>query len=212
MKFMREVEGVTYEIFDLQFTDEVAAVVAEAFTRYDPLAVSQNIPLANLTKFVGSLGPILAQEELTVIAKDKNTNVIIGAMITHDFATALPGDGEGPINTILNALDQQYMKTRTIIFGEYLHLFMLAVADQYSGRQVAQNLVEVCLENGIKKGYEVAVTEATGLISQHIFRSKSGFVERYEIQYKSFVYQDKKPFESIDGHPSVILMDKVLVE
>ena len=71
-------------------------------------------------------------------------------------------------------------------------------------------MVRLCLENGVKKGYTTAVTEATGIISQHIFR-KCGFVERHEIVYKDFTYEGENPFESIERHPSAILMDKALV-
>jgi hypothetical protein len=56
-----------------------------------------------------------------------------------------------------------------------LHLFMIAVDHRHKGRKVAHNLVRACLQNGARKGYHTAVTEATGVISQHIFRSGFGF-------------------------------------
>ena len=76
---------------------------------------------------------------------------------------------------------------------------------------MAHNLVQNCLENGIRKGYHTAVAEATGVISQHIFKNRFGFVDRLEIPYKTFVYQGRRVFESIEGHPGTILMDKPLV-
>jgi len=66
------------------------------------------------------------------------------------------------------------------------------------------------LENGAGKGYRTGVAEATGLVSQHICR-KFGFVDRFEIPYKTFTFQGKRVFESIEGHRSIILMDKALV-
>ena len=95
--------------------------------------------------------------------------------------------------------------------GEYLHLFMIAVNHRHKGRKVAENLTRTCLENGIRKGYHTALTEATGVISQHIFGNKIGFVGRLEIPYKTFVYQGRRVFESIEGHTGTILMDKTLV-
>jgi predicted N-acetyltransferase YhbS len=85
---------------------------------------------------------------------------------------------------------------------------LLAVARQHTGRAVAQNVVRLCLENGVQKGYRTAVTEATGLVSQHIFRETHGFVARHEIAYQTFRYQGRRPFASIKEHRSVILMDK----
>jgi hypothetical protein len=85
------------------------------------------------------------------------------------------------------------------------------LAHQNKGRNVAHNLIQSCLENGIRKGYHTTVAEATGVISQHIFRNNFGFVDRLEIPYKTFVYQGRRVFESIEEHTGAILMDKTLV-
>ncbi len=206
----QEREGVRYELFNLQVCDAVAVVVAEAFAGYEPMMVSQNIPVDRMANYLRSLGPVLAQEELAVVARDIKTDEIVAALITRDFTDMLSDEGEGPINAILNALDRQYIQTRTIRRGEYVHLNLLAVARQHTGRAVAQNVVRLCLENGIRKGYRTAVTEATGLVSQHLFRETHGFVARHEISYQTFIYQGRRPFASIKKHPSVILMDKSL--
>ena len=75
---------------------------------------------------------------------------------------------------------------------------------------MAHNLLHSCLENGIRRGYHTAVAGATGVISQHLFRNKFGFVDRLEITYKTFVYQGRRVFESIQEHIGTILMDKSL--
>jgi len=89
-------------------------------------------------------------------------------------------------------------------------LFMLAVDAQHGGRGIAQRLVEYCLENGTRKGYRWAVTEATGAISKRVFR-KLGFEERFRIPYCNFKYCGEAVFSSITGHDGVALMDKSLV-
>ncbi len=200
-----EVQGVRYELFDMHALDEMALMVAEAFTRYEPVMVAQDISLNECVDFVKLLGPKAQQEELTVVARDQETGQIIGAMITDDFASAplesmehLGGKFE-PVFALLSELDAQYNQGRSLRLGKYLHLFMIAVTHQHKGRKVAQNLIQACLENGTRKGYKAAVTEATGMISQHIFRNKFGFADRLEIPYKTFIYQGKRVFESIEG-------------
>lgn len=164
--------------------------------------------------FVKLLAPKAQQEELTVLARDQETGQVIGAMIADDFASAPPegmgllGEAFEPILALLGELDEQYKKGRTLRLGEYLHLFMIAVDHRHKGRKVAQNLVRACLENGVRKGYHTAVTEATGVISQHIFRSSFGFRDRLEMPYKTFVYEGRPVFASIEGHSGTILMDK----
>jgi ribosomal protein S18 acetylase RimI-like enzyme len=210
------VQGVGYELFDLHALDEMAVMIAEAFTRYEPMAVAQSLSFDGFVDFIKLLGPKAEQEELTVLARDQETGQVIGAMLTEDFALAPPEDIEhfsekfGPILTLLDELDAQYKRGISLRVGEYLHLFMIAVTHKHSSEKVAQNLIQACLENGIRKGYKTAVTEATGVISQHIFR-KCGFVDRLEIPYKTFTYQGSRIFASIEGHTGTILMDKVLV-
>ena len=40
MEPLREVQGVEYEFFDIDARDEMALMVAEAFSRYEPTAVN----------------------------------------------------------------------------------------------------------------------------------------------------------------------------
>ena len=194
----------------------MAMMTAEAFARYEPVISSLGIPLEDFADFVRVLGPKAEQEELTVIARDQKTDQIIGAMITDDFAIEPPeeirrlGDNFEPIWAILDELDTQYKQGRILPKGEYLHFFLLAVDHRQTGKNVARNLVQTCLENGIRKGYKTGVVEATGVVSQHIFR-KFGFVDCFETPYKTFTFQGKRVFESIKGHHGIILMDKALV-
>jgi len=214
MKLLRKVQGVQYELFDMYALDEMALTVAEAFNRYEPMTVAQAVPFQEFVEFVQLLGPKAQQEELTVLARDQETGQVIGAMIADDFASALPegmgllGKAFQPIFALLAELDEQYKKGRTLRLGEYLHLFMIAVDHRHQGRKVAQNLVRACLENAARKGYHTAVAEATGVISQHLFRSGFGFRDRLEIPYKTFVYEGRPVFASIEGHTGTILMDK----
>jgi hypothetical protein len=130
-------------------------------------------------------------------------------VLTDDFASAPPegikriSEKFGPILALLDELDTQYKQGKSLHVGEYLHLFIIAVMHQHTGKKVAQNLIQACLKNGIRKGYRMAVTEATDVISQPIFR-KCGFVERIEIPYKTFTYQGRRVFASIEGHTGTI--------
>src|SRR5262245_48666969 len=216
-KLLREMPGVQYELFDTDALDEMALVVAEAFRRDEPMTVARDVPLHEFVDFVKLLAPKAQREELTVLARDQETGRVIGAMIADDFASAPPEGLElldeafEPVFALLGELDEQYKKGRSLGAGEYLHLFMIAVDHRHKGRKVAQNLVRACLENGAGTGYHTAVTEATGAISQHIFRSKFGFQGRLEILYKTFVYGGRRVFASVEGHTGTILMDKTHV-
>ncbi len=111
-------------------------------------------------------------------ARFADTGELIGALLTEDSASALP-DGIDrlsakfdPIFDILGHLDTEYRSGRTAHPGESLHLFLLGVSDRVVGRGVAQHLVAACLENGMRRGYRGAVTEATNKFSSTSSASK----------------------------------------
>ena len=115
-----------------------------------------------------------------------------------------------PIFDILGQLDTEYRSGRTGRPGELLHLFLIGVSDRVAGRGVAQQLVAVCLEHGRRRGYRVAITEATNKVSQHIFR-KQGFVTRVQRSYEAHRFNGRPVFASIAEHGGPMLMDKSLV-
>lgn len=217
MKLIREAQGVRYELFTMQAIDETAFTVAEAFSHYEPITIALDISSNEWMEFIKFLGLKAQKDELTIVARDLETEQVIGAMIADDFASELPlgkerlSDKFTSIFKLLDDLDSPYKLGKRISIGEYLHLFIIAVAHQYKEKKVAQNLIEICMENGMRKGYRTAVTEATGAISQHIFRNRFGFIDRFEIPYKIYTQKGRKIFESIEGHTGIILMDKNLV-
>ena len=110
---------------------------------------------------------------------------------------------------ILGGLDEEYRGGCDPEPGESLHLFLLGVAQESSGQGVGKRLVEECLANGARHGYRRAVTEATNLTSQHVFR-KHGFVERVRRSYRDHRFEGRAVFASIAEHGGPILMDKQL--
>lgn len=213
---LNETEGVQYELFDINELHEMAVMTAEAFARYEPITSAIGISIEDFADFVRLRWPKVEQEELTVIARNQDSKQIIGAMIADDFAVEPPeeirrlGDNFEPVWAILDKLDNQYKLGRILPKGEYLHLILLAVDHQQTGKNVAKNLLQTCLDNGIRKGYKTGIVEATGVVSQHIFR-KFGFVDCFETPYKAFTFQGKQVFDSIKDHHGIILMDKSLV-
>jgi ribosomal protein S18 acetylase RimI-like enzyme len=191
----------------------VAQLLAAVFSAAEPPAVAMGLTQAEIEQFVALLCPRAAAESLTIVANAPETGQLAGVLLTDDFAVPpeLPaGSFSGkflPIFAMLESLDEQYRKGRSILPGQYLHLFMLGIHPQFAGRGIAQQLVAACLTNGRHKGYTHAVTEATGVISQHVFR-KLGFTDRARVSYQDFRYEGRAVFASIREHEATILMDR----
>lgn len=202
-------------MFAARDEDETARLLGEVFSRRDPPAVATGLTAAEFEAFVRLYCPKAAVDGLTVVARRADTQELVGVLLTEDSAS-LPPDGMDrlgpkfePIFDILSRLDAEYRGDRTVHPGESLHLYLLGVADAVAGRGVAQRLVSTCLEHGTRRGYRLAVTEATNTTSQHIFR-KLGFAERVRQSYRNHRFAGREVFASIAEQGGPILMDKSL--
>jgi ribosomal protein S18 acetylase RimI-like enzyme len=206
---------VNYSVYAPPDADEMAQLLGEVFSRGDPPAVATGLTPSEFEAFVRLFCRKAEAEGLTIVARSAGTGEMIGALLTEDSASALP-DGMDrlsakfdPIFDILGQLDTEYRGGETVRPGECLHLFLLGVAQRFAGQGVAQQLVAACHENGARRGYRAAVTEATNKASQHIFR-KLGFVERVRRSYRDYRFNGQAVFASIVEHGGPILMDKQL--
>ena len=206
---------IEYGVYVPSDGDAMTKLLAEVFSRHDPPAVATGITASEFETFVRLLCPQVAVEGLTIVARLAGSGKLVGAALTEDSATSLPEGVErlsvkfNPIFDILSQLETEYRGSRELHPHEWLHVFLLGVSDRVAGRGVAQQLVAACLENGRRRGYSMAVTEATNRVSQHIFR-KQGFIERVKRSYGEHLFDGRKVFASIAEHGGPILMDKLL--
>jgi ribosomal protein S18 acetylase RimI-like enzyme len=207
--------AINHSVFTASDRAEMVSLLAEAFSQRDPPAVAAGLTAAEFESFVGLLSPKAEAEGLTIVARSGDTGEMMGALLAEDSASALP---EGldrlsakfdPIFDILSQLETEYRSGQTVRPGELLHLFLLGVSSRFSRQGVAQHLIAACLENGARKGYRVAVTEATNKVSQHVFR-KQRFVERVRRSYADHRFHGEAIFASIGHEGGPILMDRPL--
>ena len=206
---------IEYGPYEAPDGDAMTRLLGEVFSRRDPPAVAAGVTASEFEAFVRLLRPRAETAGLTIVARLAGTRELVGALLTEDCAWDLP-DGMDrlspkfdPIFDILGQLDAEYRGGRPAPSGESLHLFLLGVADRVSGKGVAGRLVAACLEHGARKGYRLAVTEATNKVSQHIFR-KHGFVERVRRSYGTHRFGGRAVFASIAEQGGPILMDRPL--
>jgi ribosomal protein S18 acetylase RimI-like enzyme len=208
-----EVIPIEYGVYSDSEADALATLLGQVFSRRDPPAVAVGLTAFEFEDFVRLLCPTLEAEGLTIVARHADTKEVVGVLLTQDSASALP-EGVGrlspkfePIFDILGQLDSEYRAGRALHPGESLHLFLLGVSDRVAGRRVGQQLVAACLGLGAKRGYRLAVTEATNTVSQHIFR-KLGFEERVRRSYRAHRFGGRAVFASIADQGGPALMDR----
>lgn len=197
---------VDYSLFTASDAEEIIRLLATVFPQLDPPAVAMGLTTHEFSDFVRLYCPKAAAEGLTIIARSTATGEMLGALLSEDSASPIPegmsrvSEKFRPIFDILGQLDAEYRAGHPVHAGDSVHLFLLGVASSAAGRGVARELVAECLANAVRKGYSVAVTEATNKTSQHIFR-KLGFDERVRRSFSEhrFAGQTCLEFSFVSG-------------
>ncbi len=204
---------VAYSLYMALDAEEMCRLLGDVFSRYEPPTVAMGITAEEFGAFVGMLCPKAELDQLTIVARSGETGEMLGALLAEDPTVAAPeamhrlGEKFDPIFDILGELDAEYRGDRHFDAGECAHLFLLGVAEAASGRGIGQQLIARCLANAASRGYRVAITEATGQTSQHVFR-KHGFVERARRSYADHQYRGEAVFASVAEQGGPILMEK----
>jgi ribosomal protein S18 acetylase RimI-like enzyme len=207
--------GIEYGLFAGSDSSEMVRLLGETFAKRDPPAVAVGLTAGEFERFVGLLCGNAETQGLTIIARSAETGEMAGVLLAEDSSSALPAGIESlsdkfdPIFDILGQLESAYRSSPVITAGESAHLFLLGVSERWGGRGIGSQLVAQCNANATRKGYRLAVTEATNLTSQHIFR-KAGFVERVRGSYQEHRFNGRAFFGAIAEHGGPILMDRLL--
>ncbi len=207
--------ALEYRAYRDSDAEQVTMLLADVFSRHDPLAYGAHVTREEFAEFVRSLLLQADNDGLTIVACLPRTDEIVGVMLTNDRAAdsahelSVLNEKFRPIASILGVLNEIYLAGHTPRPGEMLHLYLLGVADRFAGQGIGRQLVIRTVEHGAAKGYRVAFAEATNRRSQHIFKSLE-FLERAHIMYGEHVFEGQNPFAGIAEHGGPILMDKAL--
>ncbi len=130
MILLDHVQDIQYGLLESADVEEMTQLLADVFSRFDPPAVAAGLSFDDARALVKLFGGRAVQDTLTIIARSKTSGTLIGAMLAEDFSSP-PPEGIGnlsehfsPIAALLDGLDEQYRKTRCVVPGEVLHLFM----------------------------------------------------------------------------------------
>jgi ribosomal protein S18 acetylase RimI-like enzyme len=210
-----EISGIRYAICRPDEVAEMVRVLAATFARHDPPALAVGLTPEDFETFLTTASATAGDDGLTVVARDVASGSMAGALLNEDAGRAAELDLDaisprfGPIFDLFGEIEGRIGDAGPIEPGTTLHLFMLGVDERFAGRGIAQRLVEASLANGAALVYRTAVTEATNLVSQHIF-AKLGFVTRAQASYGDYRRDGSATFASIADQGGIMSMVREL--
>jgi len=207
-------KDIVYDILRIEDLQGAVNCLAEAFTTGEPISKTLGVTLEEFKGFAEIFGGKAVREELSIVARKRETNEVLGCLISDDFVTDLPEDIEKinnkftPVFYFLEELDAAYKQQNKIQKNEILHLFMLAVSPEHSGKKIGSNLIEASETLGKIKGYKGAIAEVTSVASQYITIQKQNYEAIAAIQYREFEFEGKRVFQNIEEPQSCKLVYK----
>lgn len=219
MRVLHSENGIDYGPFDKELVEGAVDCVSEVFTQNEPLAAHLGITKEEFLVFANAYYPYVAEDGLSFVARDQKTGQVVGIRVSEDYYQE--GEPDLPeisekffrIFALLDELGSWFKENYTLEPGKYIHMFMIAVREGYTNRGIAPTMNRLFFKHVIDKGFTHAVTEPTGVISQHVLQNKFGFSELHRVDYKDWEFEGgEKPFADLEGHDCAKLLIKDLSE
>lgn len=210
---MSEAASIGLSVFGDDDADAVCRLFGEVYARREPLTVAVGETAAQFAGWMRGACPAAARAGLSIVARPEGGGGPLGALIAEDgaasYAVTTPACADDPIHALLSGLDAEYRAGRTVLPGEWLHLFLLVVADEAAGQGLASRMIAACVERAARRGWRHAYTEATHPGSQRAF-ARLGFEPRLRRDYARWDFRGDLPFRRVAEQGGVLLMDRAL--
>jgi len=212
-------DGIEYGPLDCTTLEGAIQCISDVFVKNEPMTQALGITISEFQHFARAAYPPLAEAGLSFVARDGKTGQVIGCRISEDLyqpeePPPIPDlcPKFFPLFAALEELGRHFFEIREVTPRKYIHLFMIAVREEYGGRGVAPTMNRIFFKHVKDLGFTHAVTEPTGAISQHILVNKFGFKVLRKLSYQDFHFEGEPIFKDIQGHDGIMLLEKDLSE
>jgi|SRR5919199_519062 ribosomal protein S18 acetylase RimI-like enzyme len=211
MNILAENNQILFQRIQPSDIEQTATCIYEVFTNFELITKALKISFAELHSVVLPICKKAVDDELSIIAKGKETGEVVGFIISEDFITVSLEAQENIDKKfeayfyLLSELEENYRSRHPVKARQVLHISLLGVQEKYTKKNIATTLVRENLSLAKHHNFETAIAEATAAVSQHIFRNL-GFTEEFAIEYKSYKFKGEQVLSSIENPPSCLLM------
>ncbi|WP_419420249.1 GNAT family N-acetyltransferase [Legionella sp. D16C41] len=195
---------IKFSVLNNTDIDEAVECLAESFSEAEPMTHALNISVTEFSIFARYLCEKAINNSLSLVARDKTNNKLIGCRISEPLITKddeLPELSAKffPIFALLKAVSAPlpiipYPK-------KVAHFVTLAVNKHYQGRGLAKQLLALQLHFLKRLGYDYFSAEFTSPRSYQAIKSilSSEIEYTHVIEYKNFIYNGHYPFANLTG-------------
>jgi len=208
---------INYQIVALENErfEEALNFTCTTFVRGSVLHQALDVPVDDYIAYSKNSLYSLLEENLSFVAIDVNTNLIIASILVGDYhSTSEPNldrpDFMRPIDALLEQLRQSYKANKVIVKGTALLVDIAVVSATARGLGIYSKLRQAVHVRGKDQGYKIVVGELSSAYTQSYCVRNLGHTVVNEIAYSEFEHDGTIPFSSIDNPPSIQLVEGLL--
>lgn len=204
-----------YLPFKTADAEEAARLYTDVFIADEPTTHRHAPDPEIFLPYARRYAELLAEKELSHIARDSRTGEIAGFIFCLDLTGDLAAEGATMAEFLahfretvemIDELEGRYIDRDEIAAGTVLHIFQIGVARPYRGCGMAQAMIRHALISAREQGFSQAVADCTGPISRRAFE-RCGFVQAGVLPYDSFSKNGVAFFSGIDGGISLMVRE-----
>ena len=205
---------ITYEPLSEAYLTKLSMKMSLGFAERESMARVLKIKPRELQKL---FFPLMQDSlEHSYIAKDRETNDVIGGIICNDFTFFMNSHGPAHISIKLNAilsllttLENSFLEQSSGIIKkrDFLYQYLIYVDKNYTGKKIATNLCKMSIKSAKKRNFKNIISIPTGPISQCIYINKLKFKKLNEIAYADYQFEGKNVFSCLGATSCALVMN-----
>lgn len=201
-----------YTICTLTVDHQKSAIdlFTKSFCDSEPITKHLNIKYDDYEEFAKEVVHKAVKEGMSVVAIDSH-NHVISCVIAEDIANPFTPNLAlypklKPIFELVDQLSEPFLAGKQFIEGKIAHIWIAIVNPELRGKGLSTAIGMACATICMRKGYEFAYTEFTNEISENILHHYKLYELCHTINYNSFTYDGKKPFQGLNGKASAYII------
>ena len=199
--------SLQYDSLTEAYCDAFSTLLAEVFAAGEPLARCLDISTEEICEVMTDLCQTTEFHRHSIIALYDGQ--LVAGLLAGDFLTPKPEE-DHPVQALLKELSADFRQHHSLERGQCLSIMELACHPQHGGQGISQQLIKRALTQAAEHGFTQAIAEATGRVSQYLFKEKFGFAKLNEIAYRDFHWHGQMPFAASTEHPTIEFLHKTL--
>ncbi len=194
----------TIHTLNKDYVESALKLFVKSFCDSEPITKSLKMTYKDYEPFARDVVEKAAKEGMSVVAVDKNNNVIACAIAEDIVNPFKPNVAKypkmKPIFALLDELDRPFLKGKNFVKGKIAHVWIAVVNPEVRGQGLSTAIDMACGKLALSKGFDFAYAEFTNDVSEKITHHYDVYKLLNSVSYDDFTLENnEQPFKGVKG-------------